>query len=245
VRADEWIDPGAESILDVGCNVGAWLSDLRLRWPTARLAGVEPSPDMLAIAKRRLPGLELHVAGAESLPFADRSFSVVTCIEVLEHVPAELRRQAFREIHRVLVPGGRLILTVPHAGWFAFLDSNNIRFRLPKLYGLAIGRGLRDGHGPEIEWHHHFRIEELYDLMGDGFRVLNVRYGSLFVAPLADWLSWPFYRAKRPDHWARKALERAAEWDARHDYGQASYRVMLVLERDDSSRRAGPTPAAR
>jgi SAM-dependent methyltransferase len=189
---------------------------------------------MLAIAKSRLPGVELHVAGAEALPFADGSFSVVTCIEVLEHVPAQLRRQAFREIRRVLVPGGRLILTVPHAGWFAFLDSNNVRFRLPRLYSLAVGRGLRDGHGPEIEWHHHFRIEELYDLAGDGFRVLEVRYGSLFVAPLADWLSWPFYRANKPDHWARKALERAAEWDTRHDYGQASSRVMLVLESRDT-----------
>jgi SAM-dependent methyltransferase len=240
VRADEWIEPEAKSILDVGCNVGAWLKDLQRDRPNARLAGVEPSPDMLAIARSRLPGVELHVAGAEALPFADASFDVLTCIEVMEHVPAELRRQAFREMHRVLVPGGRLIMTVPHAGWFAFLDSNNVRFRLPSLYRFAIGRGMRDGHGPQIEWHHHFHVDELYALMGDGFKVLEVRYGSLLIAPLADWLSWPFYRAKKPNHWLRRAFERAAEWDAARDYGPASYRVMLVLERCDTGATQSP-----
>lgn len=219
--------------------MGAWLSDLQRDRPNARLAGVEPSADMLAIARSRLPGVELHVAGAEALPFPDESFEVLTCIEVMEHVPAELRRQAFREMRRVLAPRGRLIMTVPHAGWFAFLDSNNVRFRLPKLYGLAIGRGMRDGHGPEIEWHHHFRVDELYDLMGDGFRTLGVRYGSLLIVPLVDWLSWPFYRAHMPNHWVRRALERAADWDSARDYGRASYRVMLVLERSDEGT---PTP---
>jgi SAM-dependent methyltransferase len=231
----EWIRPETKSILDVGCNVGAWLSDLRREWPNARLAGVEPSADMLAIARPRLPGVELQVAGAEALPFPDQSFDVLTCIEVIEHVPAQLRRQAFREMHRVLVPGGRLILTVPHAGWFAFLDSNNVRFRLPTLYRLAIGRGMRDGHGPSIEWHHHFRVDELRELMGNHFRVIHVRYGSLLVAPVVDWLSWPFYRAGKPNHWLRRALERAAEWDTARDYGPASSRVMLVLERTDET----------
>jgi SAM-dependent methyltransferase len=233
MRVHSFIEGEPESILDVGCNVGAWLSECRKRWPNARLAGVEPNADMLAIAQRRLPEADLHVSGADRLPFPDRSFAVATCVEVMEHVPAELRRAAFSEIHRVLEPGGRLVLTVPHAGWFAFLDSNNVRFHLPKLYKKVAGRGLRDGHAADVEWHHHFSVDELLDLAGDRFRLLTLRYGSLFVGPLMDWFSWPFYRAGKPNHPLRLACERAAEWDTAHDYGPASSRVLLALGRVD------------
>lgn len=233
VRTSDYIEPDVDSILDVGCNVGAWLGDCRKRYPNARLAGVEPNGDTISIARARLPGVELHHTGAEALPFADGSFSVVTCVEVMEHVPTEHRRTAFREIRRVLRERGRLILTVPHAGWFAFLDSNNVRLRLPGLYAAVVGRGLRDPYYREIEWHHHFTVPELVELAGDGFRLTTVRYGGLVVTPLMDWVAWPFYRLGKPDHFLRKASERAAEWDTQRGYGSASYRVLLVLDRVD------------
>jgi SAM-dependent methyltransferase len=231
VRTSDYIDPRVESILDVGCNVGAWLRECRRLYPQARLAGIEPNPDALAIARTQVPDAELHHGGAEKLPFSDASFSVVTCVEVMEHVPAQHRATAFAEIRRVLSDRGRLILTVPHAGWFAFLDSNNVRLRLPGLYGALVGTGLRDPHYREIEWHHHFTVDELLALAGDGFRVESIRYGGLFVSPLMDWVAWPFYRLGKPDHWLRRASERAAEWDFRHEYGAASYRVLLVMDR--------------
>lgn len=231
MRVDKYIDGEPASILDVGCNVGAWLRECSERWPNARLAGVEPNAHALELARKRVPGADLRLGGADVLPFADASFAVATCVEVMEHVPAEQRSGAFREIHRVLEPGGRLVLTVPHAGWFAFLDTNNVRFYLPRIYRSIAGRGLRDSHASEVEWHHHFSVPELLDLAGAHFRVLGIRYGSLFVAPLMDWLSWPFYRAGRPQHFLRRAFERAAIWDTARDYGPASSRVLLVLER--------------
>jgi SAM-dependent methyltransferase len=232
VRPSDYIDSGVDSILDVGCSVGALLRDCRRRYPDARLAGIEPNGDALAIARSRLPDAELHHGGAEALPFADGAFSVVTCIEVMEHVPAAARSIAFGEIHRVLKPSGRLILTVPHAGWFAFLDSNDVRFRLPGIYRAVVGKGLRDPHYREVEWHHHFTVEELMELAGDRFRVTSVRYGGLLVSPLTDWVAWPFYRLGKTDHWLRRASERAAEWDSKHGYGRASYRVLVVMDRD-------------
>jgi hypothetical protein len=106
-----------------------------------------------------------------------------------------------------------------------------VRFYLPRLYRSLAGRGMRDSHAHEVEWHHHFSVSELLGLMDGGFRVLSVRYGSLFVAPLMDWVSWPFYRAGKPQHWIRRACERAAIWDTARDYGPASSRVLLSLER--------------
>jgi SAM-dependent methyltransferase len=50
-------------------------------------------------------------ADATDLPFAANSFDVAVCVHTLEHIPDD--RQALREIHRVLRPGGHAVLQVP------------------------------------------------------------------------------------------------------------------------------------
>lgn len=54
-------------------------------------------------------------ANALALPFKNGSFSVVVFSEVLEHLPRGTELRAFREIHRVLKPGGILVLSTPSA----------------------------------------------------------------------------------------------------------------------------------
>lgn len=239
MKASDHITGPVTSLLDVGCNAGVWLRDCARHHPSARLAGVEINAAALEQARQAVPSADLHHTGAERLPFPDQSFQYVTCMEVLEHLPGELRPAAFREIWRVLQPGGRFILTVPHAGWFAWLDSNNMRHRLPGLYRWTVGRGMRDANydakGREVEWHHHFTLPELMELAGDGWRQVTVQHGGLFIYPLMDWLSWPFYRRGIPDHPLRRLLERVGGWDYSLDFGRASYGVLLVLERVEPS----------
>ena len=62
-------------------------------------------------------------------------------------------------------------------------------------------------------------------------RKANPRRGGLFVYPLMDWLSWPFYRAGKHDHPVRRLFERAAGWDYMVDFGRASYGVLVALRR--------------
>jgi SAM-dependent methyltransferase len=244
-----WVPEGARSLLDVGCNVGAFLSHCRAVDPEIRLAGVEIDPAALEAARQRVPDAELHQAGAEDLPFADESFDCVTCIEVLEHIPGALRRRALAEMRRVLCPGGRLVLRVPHAGLGTVLDPNNLRFRLPTLYRWLVGRGRRDaGYADEsqgVVWHHHFTLGELLELAGDDWRVAAVRRGGLFLMPLADLASWPFYRLGRYDHPALRLLHRVAAFDLGRDYGRASYDLLLALARsegDGAMSQAHPAP---
>jgi SAM-dependent methyltransferase len=235
MRANAYFEEPIISLLDVGCNVGAWLQDCARRYPSARLAGVDINQTALDRARLNVPTAELLHAGAEELPFPDMSFQTVTCIEVIEHLPPDLRPAAFREMRRVLKPGGRLVLTVPHAGWFDWLDSNNVRFRLPNLYRRVVGRGGRDSNyaaaGRQVEWHHHFTVAELERLAGDGWQRVAVRRGGLFLCPLMEWLSWPFYRLGIPHHPVRRMFERMAGWDCQLDFGNASYRVLVALER--------------
>jgi SAM-dependent methyltransferase len=96
------------SVLDVGCGEGYLLRKAARR---ASLAlGVDLAESRLR-ANRDGP-IELAVADGQRLPFADASFDRIICTETLEHVAdAQL---ALRELARVLKPGGRLAISVPH-----------------------------------------------------------------------------------------------------------------------------------
>jgi SAM-dependent methyltransferase len=230
-----WIPADAGALLDVGCNVGELLGHCRALRPALRLAGVDMNADAVARARAAVPDADVRAAGAERLPFDDAAFDCVTCIEVLEHVPAPRRRDALAEMRRVLRPGGRLVLRVPHDGLFAWLDPGNLRFRFPAAYRRLVARGRSDdaydAHGAPAGWHHHFALPELLALAGDGWTVEGTRGGGLFLVPLHGIVCWPWYRRGRTgDAWFR-ALLRVAELDLGIDYGAASYGVLLVLRR--------------
>jgi SAM-dependent methyltransferase len=61
------------------------------------------------------PGLELKVADGRELPFEDASFDHAYSVSVLEHIPEPGDEQALRELARVTRPGGRVVITLPHA----------------------------------------------------------------------------------------------------------------------------------
>ncbi len=229
----EWISPASAACLDVGCNVGALMSDVA-RHCSASLVGVDINRDALEVARRRNPEMTFVHADVCDLPFESETFDVVTCLEVIEHVEPERRADAFRELRRVTRRGGRLIVSTPHDGWFAWLDANNVRFRFPMLYRRLIGSGVKDAsydrENRPVVWHEHFRPAQLIDVARPGWRPTAIRRGGLLIAPIVDWLRWPFYRANRGTHAVSLWLERLAAWDTSHDYGRASWRVMLVFE---------------
>lgn len=100
--------PG-RAVLDVGSGDGTLLSVFR-GLGSARIAGCDPDPRMVDRARALLADgpAEVSVAPAQSLPFPDASFDVVTCITVLTFVPDA--GAAVREMARVLRPGGRLVI---------------------------------------------------------------------------------------------------------------------------------------
>lgn len=230
-----WVQPTARSVLDVGCNAGELLGDLRGKFPAVRLAGCDVNRVATEKARLSVPDADIRDAGVIDLPFRDESFACVTCIETLEHIPPEDWRAALAEIRRVLVPGGRLVLRTPHAGLFGWVDSNNVRFRLPGLYRSLIGRGRRDAGYPNgsagITWHHHFTRAELLDLAGPGWEPEATWYGGLILFPVADYLLWPFYRSGWHGGLLRKGLAWIATADYAVNYGRASYGILLALRK--------------
>ena len=62
-----------------------------------------------------VPGLELLVADGRALPFEDATFDHAYSISVLEHIEEPGDAEALRELARVVRPGGRVLMTLPHA----------------------------------------------------------------------------------------------------------------------------------
>jgi SAM-dependent methyltransferase len=230
-----WIPADARSLLDVGCNSGDLLCDYRRLYPNMELAGIDINHSAVEIAKRRLPDAEIHQGFGFELPFATDRFDCVTCIEVIEHVPAQFRAQLLAEIQRVLRPGGRFILRCPHAGIFSFLDAQNFRFRLPGVYKKLVGAGNRDTHyekaQEELVWHHHFTQQELFGLAGDGWETEACEFGGLLLFPISDILRWPFYRMHRTDNPIVRGLERMATLELGVNFGRHSYGILLALKK--------------
>jgi SAM-dependent methyltransferase len=102
--------PG-QRVLDVGCGTGFLARDIASRIGSAgHVAGIDPSPGMLAVARQLAPAIEWHEGVAESLPFRDQSFEAVVSQFALMFFTE--RRQALREMLRVLTAGGRLAVAV-------------------------------------------------------------------------------------------------------------------------------------
>lgn len=96
-------------LLDAGCGTGAMLGMFRKDCPDKNYTGIDLSEKMIETAKRKkLDGVCFVAGDCENLPFAENSFDVVTCSMSFHHYPDP--EKFFQSLHRVLRPGGRLIL---------------------------------------------------------------------------------------------------------------------------------------
>jgi ubiquinone/menaquinone biosynthesis C-methylase UbiE len=98
-------------VLDVGCGTGRAAAALAERG--SRVWGVEPEPEMAALARERLSTVK--VAPAERLPFKDGWFDRVLMWLVVHLVD---RPRAFAEVARVLAPDGRFVIATFHWDYF-------------------------------------------------------------------------------------------------------------------------------
>ncbi len=112
------VEAGAgDRVLDVASGTGLVAAEL-IRQKGCTVVGLDQSPEMLAVARERLPSVEFVEASAESLTFADASFDALTFTYLLRYVDDPGATLA--ELARVVRPGGTvaaLEFAVPRGIW--------------------------------------------------------------------------------------------------------------------------------
>jgi ubiquinone/menaquinone biosynthesis C-methylase UbiE len=107
------------TVLELGCGTGFFLLNLKLAGVVDEGHVTDLSPGMVDVAQRNAKQLgfdiEGRVADAERIPYEDGTFDLVIGHAVLHHIPDV--EQAFREILRVLKPGGRFVFAGEPTKW--------------------------------------------------------------------------------------------------------------------------------
>lgn len=120
-----------ERILDIGCGPGFYVRELLdVVGPRGSIVGVDPSPDMLGLARQRCDGhgnVSFRDGNATALPVDDDDFDAALCVQVMEYVPDP--PAALAEIHRALRPGGRALIWDVDWGtvWWHTADPDRMR----------------------------------------------------------------------------------------------------------------------
>ena len=144
------------AVLDVGCGEGFVLKELRRRLSGVRLAGLDFSAEAFRYPLHSDGQWDKMRGDASHLPFRDSSVEVVTCLEVLEHLPRP--EEALAELARVC--GRCVVLSVPNEPWF-------------RIGNLARLKNLRElGNGPgHIQ---HWSAQSFARLVASHFQVKEV-----------------------------------------------------------------------
>jgi SAM-dependent methyltransferase len=131
--------------------------------------------------------------GTQPLPFAENSFEFATYTDVIEHHSFSPKR-VLREIHRVLAPGGRLIITTPnHASIYnrvLLLLGNTVNDNFEQYFEASADSDVYHGHHRE-----YTRTELRAALERTGFKVRECR---IVEEPLGPLLYYFFRRRRRP-----------------------------------------------
>lgn len=109
----------------------------------ATVSGLDFADEVVAVARRNVPGVEFRQGDVQDLPYPDASFDAVVCGYGIIHVPEPDR--ALAEMSRVLKPGGRLAVSV----WERPAPTNGFGV----LYGAVRSHGRLDvplPHGPDF-----------------------------------------------------------------------------------------------
>jgi ubiquinone/menaquinone biosynthesis C-methylase UbiE len=129
--------PAHGKVLDLGCGTGHFSNYILHKGFIVE--AIDPSLKMLEFAGTNFPNIKFIEGVASSLPFPDHSFDLVISIEVLRYLDVSDVKLAYKEMHRVLKPGGRILIT--HVNKYA-ADGYYFFYYIKQFFLKIAGRPL-------------------------------------------------------------------------------------------------------
>ena len=185
--------PADARILDAGCGTGGFLARLRAARPHSRLFGLEYAEGAAARAAAKA-GAQVAAGTVNALPFPDAHFDAVVSLDVLCHGAVQ-EAAALAEFHRVLRPGGLLVLNLPAHEWLR--SAHDARVHTARRYDRARAAAVLAGAGFERPAPRHWN-SLLLPLMVVQRKLLKRDAGAASdVAPFPPWLDASLYSVCR------------------------------------------------
>ncbi len=146
------------TILDAGCAEGFVSQRLLEEWPGAQVVGIDVDIGALTRGQRLNPVTRFGSGDITSLPFKDKSFDLVICTEVLEHLPHP--ESALSELQRMT--RRYCLLSVPHEPFF-------------RLSNLMRGKNI-SRLGDDVDHYHHWGALAFRRLTNHYFHPVSSRF---------------------------------------------------------------------
>jgi len=118
------VRPTDRTLVDIGCGEGITLEKMHRLFHDRKVLGVDILSENIDICRRH--GCRVEQGDVYDLPLLSESVDFVLLMEVIEHL--EHPETAAQEIHRVLVPGGRLVIVFPNDRFFKIARILTLRF---------------------------------------------------------------------------------------------------------------------
>lgn len=177
--------PG-ENILDLGCGDGFYLYLLSNLDIKLKLTGSDYEATNFASVRRNLKENNIRLVRGDlmgKLPFKDNTFDKIVMAEVAEHLPDDVK--GFKEIKRILKPGGIICLSVPNANYPLFWDPVN--WILEHQFRTHIKQGFLAGF-----WFNHIRLYTPQQLKKNvqksGLKVEEIKTTTWWCLPFNHYL---------------------------------------------------------
>ena len=138
-------DVDGAAALDAGCGTGGFLRRAELARPDWQWTGIDASPLAVELTRER-SGHRVVEGSIEALPFGEGSFNAIVTADVLCQVNDD--EAALREFHRVLRPGGTVVINVPAYSWLWSYHDDAVqsrrRYGRKELIGKLAAAGFSD-----------------------------------------------------------------------------------------------------